>query len=175
MTSARFVGRAGELAELEAALHDAAERRSTLVLVAGDSGVGKSRLLDELVRRARSRDALVLVGDCVELGEGELPYAPLVSALRRVARDGDAAFDALPASQRADLATILPGLDGGSREEGAEAEQVRVFEALLAVFEAISAEQPLLLVIEDLHWADSSTRGFMRFLARTLCSERILV
>ncbi|MGH2800464.1 MAG: ATP-binding protein, partial [Thermoleophilaceae bacterium] len=75
MTSARFVGRAGELAELEAALHDAADRRSSLVLVAGESGVGKSRLVDELNGRARGLDALVLVGDCVELGEGELPYA----------------------------------------------------------------------------------------------------
>src|ERR687891_1721580 len=74
MTSARFVGRSGELAELEAALHDAAERRSALVLVAGESGVGKSRLLDELIGRAREREALVLTGDCVELGEGELPY-----------------------------------------------------------------------------------------------------
>src|SRR5918997_6119463 len=103
-----FVGRAGQLAELEAALHDAIDRRSTLVLLAGESGVGKSRLLDELVGRARERDALVLVGDCVELGEGELPYAPLIGALRPLLRDGHPAFDALPASQRAALASILP-------------------------------------------------------------------
>ena len=92
-----------------------------------------------------------------------------------MAREGDPAFDELPESQRADLATILPGLGGGSREEGTEAEQVRVFEALLALFDAMAEEQPLLLVIEDLHWADSSTRGFVRFLARTLCTERMLV
>src|ERR687888_2403365 len=65
MTSARFVGRAGELAELEAAFRDAVASRSSLVLVAGESGVGKSRLVDELIRRARALDAVVLAGDCV--------------------------------------------------------------------------------------------------------------
>ena len=175
VTSTRFVGRAAELAELSAALEASSAGKPSLALVAGESGVGKSRLASELTETARTSGARVLSGDCVELGEGELPYAPLVGALRRVAREGDPAFDKLPESQRADLATILPGLGGGSREEGTEAEQVRVFEALLALFDAMAEEQPLLLVIEDLHWADSSTRGFVRFLARTLCTERMLV
>jgi ATP/maltotriose-dependent transcriptional regulator MalT len=169
VTSTRFVGRAAELAELCAALEASAAGTPALALVAGESGVGKTRLASELTAHARTAGARVLSGDC------ELPYAPLVGALRRVAREGDPAFDALPASQRADLASILPGLGESSRDEGAEAEQVRVFEALLAVFDAMAAEQPLLLVIEDLHWADSSTRGFVRFLARTLCTERMLV
>jgi ATP/maltotriose-dependent transcriptional regulator MalT len=174
MTSARFVGRAGELAELEAALHDAAERRSTLVLVAGDSGVGKSRLLDELVRRARSHDALVLVGDCVELGDGELPYAPLLGALRPLLRDGHPALDALPEPLRAALGAVLPGY-GERPAGGGEASQASVFEALLALLEGLAEERLLLLAIEDLHWADSSTRQFLSFLSRTLCGERIVV
>ncbi len=175
VTSTRFVGRAAELAELCAALEASAAGTPSLALVAGESGVGKSRLASELTRSARESGARVLSGDCVELGEGELPYAPLVGALRRVARDGDPAFDALPASQRADLASILPGLGSNGADEATAAEQVRVFEALLAVFDAMSEEQTLLLVIEDLHWADSSTRGFVQFLARSLCTERILV
>jgi ATP/maltotriose-dependent transcriptional regulator MalT len=175
VTSTRFVGRAPELAELCAALEASSAGKPSLALVAGESGVGKSRLASELTETARASGARVLSGDCVELGEGELPYAPLVGALRRVAREGDPAFDELPESQRADLATILPGLGGGSREEGTEAEQVRVFEALLALFDAMAEVQTVLLVIEDLHWADSSTRGFVRFLARTLCTERMLV
>src|ERR687896_269253 len=174
MTSARFVGRAGQLAELEAALHDAAGKRSSLVLVAGESGVGKSRLLDELTGRARERDALVLVGDCVELGEGELPYAPLLGALRPLLRDGHPAFDALPDPLRAALTAVLPGL-GDRVGNGGEASQSSVFEALLALLEAFAQEQLVLLAIEDLHWSDSSTRHFLSFLSRTLCGERILV
>src|SRR5919106_1998620 len=154
MTSARFVGRAGELAELEAALHDAADRRSSLVLVAGESGVGKSRLVDQLIGRARSLDALALAGDCVELGEGELPYAPLIGALRPLLRDGHRALDALPEPLQAALAAVLPGL--GARVPSGEAPQASVFEALIALLEALAEEHPVLLVIEDLHWADSS-------------------
>jgi ATP/maltotriose-dependent transcriptional regulator MalT len=175
VTSTRFIGRAAELEELRAALEAGLAGQPSLTLVAGESGVGKSRLASELMRRAREHDVRVLSGDCVELGEGELPYAPLVGALRRIAREGDASFEQLPESQLADLGTILPGLRAGLREQGAEAEQVRVFEALLALLDAMSRERGLLLVIEDLHWADSSTRAFVRFLARTVCNERLLV
>ena len=110
MTSARFVGRAAELAELQAALRDAAERRPSLALVGGESGVGKSRLADELKRHARESGARVLSGDCVELGDDELPYAPLLSALRPLVREGDPALDALAPPLRAALDDILPGL-----------------------------------------------------------------
>src|SRR3954453_12402730 len=106
MTSSRMIGRTAELAELEAALSDAAAGRPSLVFVAGESGVGKTRILDEAARRARAAGGRplrarrgggrLLSGDCVELGEGELPYAPIVAALRPLARDGDPALDALP-------------------------------------------------------------------------------
>ena len=173
MTSARFVGRIGELAELQAALHDAAEFRPSLALVRGESGVGKSRLADELIRHARDSDARILSGDCVELGQDELPYAPLLTALRPLVRDGDPALDALAPPLRSALNAILPGL--GAAETGGEATQSRVFEALLQLLETLSDDQPVVLVLEDLHWADSSTRHFVRFLARTICNERLLV
>ena len=173
MTSARFVGRAAELAELRAALQDAADSRASLALVGGESGVGKSRLAEELSRHARESGARVLSGDCVELGQDELPYAPLLTALRPLVRDGDPALEALAPSLRAALDAILPGLGAGS--PGAEAAQSRVFEALLALLDSLTESAPVLLVIEDLHWADSSTRHFLRFLARTICTERLLV
>ena len=88
-----------ELAELEAALADAAAGRPWLAFVAGDSGVGKTRLLSEFSARARASGARTLSGDCVELGEGELPYAPLVAALRTLARAGDPVLDAAPAAR----------------------------------------------------------------------------
>ena len=86
VSATRIIGRAAELATLEAALGDAAAGRPSLVFVAGESGVGKSRLLSELCVRAQASGARTLSGDCVELGEGELPYAPLVTALRPLAR-----------------------------------------------------------------------------------------
>ena len=173
MTSAHFVGRAGELAELEAALRDAAEGRPSLALVGGESGVGKSRLAEELKQHARKSGARVLAGDCVELGEDELPYAPLLSALRPLVRDGDRALDELAPSYGAAIAAIMPGL--GSGHSAGDATQSRVFEALLALLESLGTDEPVVLVIEDLHWADSSTRSFIGFLARTICSERLLV
>ena len=173
MTSARFVGRAGQLAELEAALRDAAEGRPSLALVGGESGVGKSRLADELKRLARESGARVLAGDCVELGEDELPYAPLLSALRPLVRDEDPALDELAPSYRAAIDAILPGL--GSGHSAGDATQSRVFEALLALLESLGEQAPVVLVVEDLHWADSSTRSFIGFLARTVCTERLLI
>ena len=173
MTSARFVGRAGELAELEAALRDAAEGRPSLALVGGESGVGKSRLADELKRHARESGARVLSGDCVELGEDELPYAPLLSALRPLVRDEDPALDELAPAYRAAIDAIMPGL--GSGHSAGDATQSRVFEALLALLESLGEDAPVVLVVDDLHWADSSTRSFIGFLASTVCTERLLL
>ena len=180
--SARVVGRGIELAELEAALADAAARRPSIVFVAGESGVGKTRLLVEFQLRAGDGDppARVICGDCVELGEGELPYAPLVAALRPLAREQDPVAAALPEAVRGELGALVPGLapakaEPAERAERDDAAQGRLFEALLALLDALGREQPLILSIEDIHWADRSTRGFLTFLARSLTSERVLV
>ena len=173
MTSDRFVGRSGELAELRAALEEAIASRPSLALVGGESGVGKSRLADELARHAREAGVRVLSGDCVELGDDELPYAPLLTALRPLVRDGDPSLQALAPQLRSALDAILPGVGGGAAPSTCRSR--RVFEALLALLEALAEEEPVLLVIEDLHWADSSTRSFIGFLSRTMCSERLLI
>jgi len=173
VSSSRFVGRAEQLAELSSAMADAAASQPSLAFVAGESGAGKTRLIGELTSRAREGGSLVLSGDCVELGEGELPYAPLVSALRPLVRSGHPALATLEGSHRADLATVIPG--AGEPAADAPVAQVRVFEALLALLDVLGEESPVLLVVEDVHWADSSTRGFLSFLSRTLCRERVLV
>jgi DNA-binding CsgD family transcriptional regulator len=178
VTSSIFVGRSAELAELEGALDDAAAGRPWLAFVAGDSGVGKTRLLSELTARARTSGARALSGDCVELGEGELPYAPLVAVLRSLARSRDPVLEELPASVRAELATLLPGLgDGavGAPGAGDPSAQARLFEALLWLLDRLGQDAPVLLAIEDLHWADRATRAFVVFLGRSLCRERVLV
>jgi len=178
VTSTRLVGRDGELAALEAALADAGSGAPSVTLVAGESGVGKTRLLDELRRRAHDTGARTLAGEAVELGEGELPYAPLVSALRPLAREGDPVLAELPAAVRGELGRVLAALGDGTRPDPAAGDagaQGRFFEALLTLLEHLGRSAPVVLVLEDLHWADRSTRAFLAFLARALCAERVLV
>src|SRR4051794_7558180 len=176
VTSSTFVGRAAELEELRAALGEAVAGRPALAFVGGESGVGKTRLLSELERTAKAAGVKVIGGDCVELGEGELPYAPLVSALRPLARANDPSFAALSQPARAALAQILPGLGRGEARVDDEATaQARLFDALLELLELLAGEEGLLLTVEDLHWADRSTRAFLVYLASSLCRERVLV
>jgi DNA-binding CsgD family transcriptional regulator len=174
VTSATFVGRTPELAELRGALSEAVGGRPSLAFVAGESGVGKTRLLSELERSARADGIRVIGGDCVELGEGELPYAPIVGALRPLARSGHPAFKALSDAARCALAQILPGL-GETRNDDEATAQARLFDGLLELLELLAGEDGLMVTIEDLHWADRSTRAFLVYLASSLCRERVLV
>jgi DNA-binding NarL/FixJ family response regulator len=183
--SSRLIGRDDELATLVEAVRDADACRPTLAFVAGESGVGKSRLLSELARQAREDGARVLSGECVELGDGELPYAPLVGALRPLVRAEDPALLELPAAARHELAALLPGLadadgDGAyardqQRIEADGQAQSRLFEALLAAIDRLGRDAPVVLIIEDVHWADRSTRDFLSFLGRNLADERVLI
>lgn len=174
-----FIGRERELAELEAALVDATEGQPTLAFVAGESGVGKSRLLREFDQRATANGARSLGGECIELGADELPYAPLVGAIRPLARSFDPVFERLPEAARCELARLAPelGEPPGERsgdERDGEAQR-QLFAALLALLTSLADEQPVVFWLEDLHWADRSTRSFITFLARTLRAERILI
>src|SRR3954470_18441273 len=150
VSSTTFVGRHRELAELEAGLADARVGKASIAFVAGESGVGKTRLLSELGRAARESGMRVLSGECIELGEGELPYAPIVAALRPLARSGDPALDALSPAARSGLAHMLPGLgdgSGGTRPEESSTAQARLFEGLLELFDALGSEDGLVLTI----------------------------
>jgi ATP/maltotriose-dependent transcriptional regulator MalT len=177
LSSDHFVGRANELQELESAAQASAAERPALILLGGDSGVGKTRLIRELERRLVDDDVLVLRGEAVEQEEGELPYAPLTSALRPLARAADPAFAELSRGSRAQLAALLPGLDdtASPTDSPESSAQVRLFEALLDLLGILSERQPVALFLEDLHWADRSTRTFVSFLARSVRQERLLV
>ncbi len=174
LTSSRFVGRRSQLAELELAYREALESDPRLILLSGDSGVGKTRLLSEI--RPRFEEALVLQGQCLEQGELELPYAPLLGALRPLVRDRLPALEQLSAGSRTHLASLLPSLGSPAPGDGSGADgQMRLFESLLELLHQLSVRQPLVLVFEDMHWADRSTRAFSAFLARSLIDERVLV
>jgi DNA-binding CsgD family transcriptional regulator len=180
LTSNHFVGRVGELAELELAVQEASAGRPTLVLLGGDSGVGKTRLVGELEHHLSAEpDAapLILRGDGVEQDDGELPYAPLLSALRPLVREHHPALQDLSPGGRQQLARILPGLEetASADEVRTPNDQLRLFEAVLELIDCISAASPVVLILEDMHWADRSTRAFTAFLARTLRQERLCV
>jgi DNA-binding CsgD family transcriptional regulator len=166
VTSPEFVGRERELAGLSAALERAADGRPAVALVSGESGVGKTRLVAELAAHARAQGARVLTGDCVDIGDGELAYAPIVSALRGLSADelGGTAPG---------LAPLLPQFDA-PEHEGALS-QGRVFELLLALLGRLAEAQPLVLVFEDVHWADRSSRDFLSFFVRNARQQRLLL
>ena len=118
----------------------------------------------------------VLRGQCLELGGAQIPYAPLIAALRPLARGlAGAEAEALPAATRNALAELLPELGGtGTREDDEpRARQGRVFEALLGLLDQLGRGEPVLLAIEDLHWADGGTRDFITFLVRSAREERV--
>ncbi len=178
LTSSHFVGRVGELSELQLATREAASGRPALVLLGGDSGVGKTRLVCELETRLRAdaeTETLVLRGEGVEQADGELPYAPLLSALRPVIRRHHPALDSLTSGSRAQLAAILPALDDGREraERSGPGGQLRLFEAILELLDLLSDSTLVVLILEDMHWADQSTRTLVTFLARSLRQERL--
>ena len=175
-----FVGRGEELAALEAAVAQAREGRGSAVLVAAEAGMGKTRLISEFGARAEGAGATVLVGECVPVAEGELPYAPIVGALRSLVRDGQPSdIEALAGHPPNELAWLLPelGNEAGTVPGGVPAEgaQARLFEQLLTVLTTASWTAPLVLVVEDLHWADRSTRDFLAFLVRRTRRERVVL
>ncbi len=175
LTSAHLVGRGVELAELQQAYVLAKSEQPGVVLISGDSGVGKTRLLSELERQV-SEDALVLRGEAMQTGDGELPYGLLLGALRPLVRERHPVLSELAPANRATLAVLLPGLDDAPRPEREDpAAQLRLFEALLELLHRLGADRPVLLMLEDIHWADRSSRAFLAYLARSVRRERLLV
>jgi DNA-binding CsgD family transcriptional regulator/tetratricopeptide (TPR) repeat protein len=176
VSSVDFIGRAAELAALEAALARAAEGQAGAVLIGGDAGIGKSRLVTEFDRRATAGGARVLVGECVDLAGGELPYGPVVAALRPLVGDPDGPAASLPPTARTTLSRLWPALAGnaGAAADSPEFGQGQLFEALHDLLARAAADQPVALIIEDLQWADRSTRDLLTFLIRNSRGQRIL-
>jgi len=174
-SSPTFVGRVEELHLLEAARRRAADAEPAVVLVGGEAGVGKTRLVAELTARCAADGTRELAGGCVPVGDGALPYAPIVEVLRAlVAEVGAAAVRELVGPSWPELARLLPTL-GEPDYSGppGQAAQARLFELVLGLLGRLGEQAPLLLVIEDVHWADQSTRHLLAFLVRNLRRERL--
>jgi eukaryotic-like serine/threonine-protein kinase len=174
-----FVGRERELAALTAGLDDALAGRGALFLVSGEPGIGKSRLADELAARARAREALVLSGRCWEAG-GAPAYWPWVQSLRSYVRDLDAeALRSQLGRGAADLAQLLPEA-GDVSSEASRSVEVDPETARFRLFEAVAeflrnGARPLVLVLDDLHAADTPSLLLLQFMAAELADARILV
>ena len=165
---AALVGRKAELARLRSLLDDAASG-AVAALVGGDAGVGKSRLVTEVTAIAASQGFTVLCGQCAEIGDS-VPYLPFADAIRTASPEVEAAVKTRPV-----LARLLPdGGEGGElTADRAGLTRQQMFGAVLGLLAELSARTPVLLVLEDLHWADASTRDLLTFLLRMLHRERV--
>ncbi|MEU8818020.1 AAA family ATPase [Actinoplanes sp. NPDC048796] len=161
-----LVGREPDLAALRDALKSTRSAEPSTVLVGGEAGVGKTRLVEEFRRGLAGETVRVLTGQCLELGEEGLPFAPFAGAVRDLVRaEGTGVLD----GHQRELAQLLPELGPPAEQRGI------LFEAVAALLGRLSAEQPLVLVLEDLHWADRSTRDLIGFLVRSARLPRLLL
>ena len=172
-----LVGRLNELSQLEDALLAANRGDGRFVLLGGEAGIGKTRLARELARRARKLGGGVLWGSCSE-AELPLPYLPFVEAIGSRLDEQD--LDALRAELSpmvAELAQVFPQLGAGPSSDGGDPAQarMRLFESIVALLDFWARSEALLVVLDDLHWADSSTRELLEYAARRLADSRVML
>ena len=179
VSSPILIGRSTELGRLVAALEGARAGDGRAVLVGGEAGVGKTRLITELTDLARADGAIVLVGGCLVLGDGAHPYAPFAEALRGlIRRAAPEVLEEVLGPARGELARLVPDLGPAMDPVTSDASgsaQSRLFELVLGVMERLAARSTVVLVIEDLHWADRSTRDLIAFLVRNLRRAAVLL
>ena len=155
-----LVGRQQQLDQILSAAQAAGEGAPRTTLVVGDAGIGKTRLVTEYL--ALTPLARTAVGGCLEMGTEGIAFAPFATVLRQLVRDGGRPVN----DTGGELARLVPGL-GPVPETTAES-RARLFEAVLTFLEERSRPDGLALVVEDLHWADASTRDLLVFLLRNL-------
>jgi DNA-binding SARP family transcriptional activator len=167
-----LVGREAEMAQLRRALDEAWQGRGSVALLQGEAGIGKSRLIEALMATALGRGGHVLLGRAHE-SEQILPFSPWIHALRagQVVPDTLGQLDEI---WRSELARLFPELRPGDREPMAGEDYVRLFEAMSRVVQFLASGQPLLIVLEDLHWADEMTHRLLVFLSRRLADWPVL-
>ncbi len=179
----RFVGRQAEMAALETAWQQAQQAGAQLVLVGGASGVGKSRLVEEFSIQAKCNGAWVVQGQCIESGGSA--YQPWRRILRTLVRYLESAAAPLQERLRRRLVPLLPELHSPSTHKDADpfflparnsqAEQARLHGAIAQVIRQVAAMRPMLLVVEDAHWADKASLDLLDFLARDPALSNLLL
>ena len=191
-----FIGRREELASLAGLLDRARSQGPAFALIGGEAGVGKTRLTRELAELAAERGCCVLTGQCVELGGEGLPLAPLVDALRTLARTmppdelAEVLGPAAPALSRLlpELAQVMAAVPAGPAGQaplappgalaplaGEDVSKAQLLEHVLGTLDRLSGVQPVVVVVEDLHWADRSTLDLVAFLIRSVRQSRVML
>jgi DNA-binding CsgD family transcriptional regulator/tetratricopeptide (TPR) repeat protein len=198
-----FIGRTEELDHLDGGLADTVAGKAAIVVVGGESGVGKTRLVTEFVTRARARGAIVLLGGCTDFGEKGPPYWAVLEALRPVwsqvglvqpesvrpsmadaaasaglrpgaSAEGAGAPGAGPSGGLSEQPSADPGGPAPDVADPPGAGAIPLFERILWVLRALSERAPVVLVIEDVHWADRSTRDLTAFLLANLHQDPVM-
>ncbi|MFD9003913.1 AAA family ATPase [Streptomyces sp. NPDC059582] len=170
-----FVGRAEELDVLKDALARAAAGEPQALLLGGEAGVGKTRLVEEFATAACRRGAVFALGGCVEIGADGLPFAAFSTALRALRRELPDELAAAAAGQEEELARLLPELGESGSGRHDEEGMARLFELTARLLERVAADRTVVVALEDLHWADASTRHLLAYLFRTLRTGRLVV
>ena len=157
VSSPVLVGRQRERELLRRVIERAAGGETVLVTVGGDPGIGKTRLVQDMAGTAVGLGFRVLTGGCLDVGEGTLPFGPVVEALRPLGTEADERWRSQVLGGSPALATLFPGL-GLVPDAHVATGEGQVIEVVRGILDRLAARQPVLLVIEDAHWADASTR-----------------
>jgi DNA-binding CsgD family transcriptional regulator/tetratricopeptide (TPR) repeat protein len=175
MSSAQFIGRGGQLALFDEVLADATRGHGGVVLVAGEAGVGKTRFIAELTARSRQSGAVVVVGWCVENGELVLPLAPISDLLRDiVSQVPPSDVNDVLGPIGAELGRLVPEL-GSAGRPAPTGTSARLFDGMLGCLSRLGTRQPVVAVVEDVHWADESTRQLLAYLAPRLTGQPVIL
>jgi DNA-binding NarL/FixJ family response regulator len=161
-----LLGRSRELASLADWVGLTGSSPARAVLLAGDAGVGKTRLLAELLASADQAGWSTMVGHCLDFGDSALPYLPFSEIVGRLASDDPDTVNTLAEAHPA-IAALAPGrrmLSGAGKVQADDIDRSELFEAVHAVIEEFAERGPVLVVVEDVHWADQSTRDLLSFL-----------
>jgi DNA-binding SARP family transcriptional activator/tetratricopeptide (TPR) repeat protein len=170
---AALVGRAVELTMLRDKLHAAWLGRGATGVIQGETGIGKTRLVEALIDVAIDAGGSVLVGRGYE-GEHILPFSPWVDAFR-TGQVVPRLIEELDGPWRAELARLFPELGQREPERTAAEDYLPVFEAMTRAIERLTSQHPVLIVLEDLHWADEMSLRLLVFLARRITAWRLLI
>jgi tetratricopeptide (TPR) repeat protein len=177
-----FVGRQAEMDQIKAALEDVLGGRGRLVTLVGEPGIGKTRTSEELATYAGLRGAQVLWGRCYE-GGGAPPYWPWVQAIRSYVREIDpdelrrqmGSSASVVSESVADVKDRLPEIQAPAPMDNPESARFRLFDSITSFLKSASQSQPIVIVLDDLHWSDQPTLTFLEFIARELNQSRVLI